>query len=123
MRELLFKNLTSNDHKKRDVFAQEMVNKNGVLATSERRCLYFIKDKIEINNPMDLVKLAKIKKKDQDNNRCFHVLKEHDSKTGIDKLICKLKGTFYAVVGKSIYCIVFIHSFKVQFEVTTAEDK
>ncbi len=121
MRELVFKNLTSQDHKKRDVFVQETVEKNGVTASSERRCLYFIKDKISINNPADLAKLAQVKKENQEHKRCFHVLKVHDTKTGTDKLICKLKGTFYAVVGKTVYCIVFVHSFKIRFKAQTTK--
>ncbi len=115
MRELLYKNFSSRDHKKRDVFVSETVTKNGIRACSERRCLYFIQDKIEINNATDLKKLMAIKKKNQDNHKHFHILKEHDTKAGEDKLICKLMGTFYAVVGKTIYCIVYIHSFKIKF--------
>lgn len=116
MRQLLFRNMTSGDRKKRDISVRESVAKNGILATSERRCLYFIKEKINISNTTDFVKLARIKKESRKGNRRFHVLKIHDSKTGTDKLICKLKGTFYAVIGRVVYCIVFIHSFKIKFK-------
>lgn len=115
MRELLFKNLTSEDHKKRDLFVQESVEKDGILAMTTRRCLYFVKEIIHIDNPMDLKKIAEAKAKTDGNKRHFHVLKEHDSNLGIDKLMCKVAGTFYAIVNDYLYCIVFIHIFKVSF--------
>jgi len=120
MRELLFKNMTSDDHKKHDVSVQEIVQKNGLLAKSERRCRYFVKYKARVDNPEDIVNLAKIKEENKKSKRCFYVLKCHDSNDGIDKLICKFKGTFYAVIGKVIYCIVFVHSFKIRFKALAA---
>ena len=121
MRELVFKNLTSRDHMKRDVFVQETVERDGILASSERRCLYFIKDSIKVDNPTDLTKLVALKKQNECAKKRFHVLKTHDSKTGVDKLICKVKGTFYAVVQDTIFCIVFVHSFKIKFTAKPAK--
>ncbi len=115
MRELLYKNLISKDRNKRDVFVSETVTKNGISASSQRRCLYFVKEKIEIDKTTDLKKLLKMKKYNQDSSKRFHILKVHDSKAGVDKLICKLMGSFYAIAGKTIYRIVYVHSFKIAF--------
>ena len=123
MRELVFKNLTSIDHKKRDIFVEETVTRNGIVATSQRRCLYFVKNKTMINDSADLAKLSELKKQCPDKKRSFYVLKVHDSTAGTDKLMCKLKGNFYAVVGRSIYHIVFIHSFKIRFEEKVGKGK
>lgn len=116
MRELIFKNLTSWDHKKRDVFVEESVEKDGVLAKTTRRCLYFIKEKIRINDSMDLKHIAELQAAADDKiKRHFHVLKERDSELGVDKLMCKVAGTFYAMVNEYLYCIVFVHTFKITF--------
>lgn len=115
MRELLFKNITKWNHKKRDIFVQETVIKDGVLAKTTRRCLYFIKERKHIKDPGDLKKLAETKICDDQVKRHFHVLKERDSDTGMDKLMCKVAGTFYAMIDEYLYSIVFVHTFKISF--------
>ncbi len=115
MRELLFKNMTSNDHKKRDISIQEIVEKDGILAKTTRRCLYFIKEKTPVKSPMDLQKISDIKDLDEEQKRHFCVLKQRDSDLGVDKLMCKVAGTFYAVVNNYLYCVVFFHTFKISF--------
>jgi hypothetical protein len=115
MRELVFKNLTDWMHNKRDIFVQEEVERDGVIAKTTRRCLYFIKDRKRIEDPNDLQTLAKTKLCKENVKRHFHVLKERDSKVGMDRLMCKVAGTFYAVVDDYLYSIVFVHTFKVSF--------
>ena len=115
MRELLFKNNTTWDHNKRDIFVQEAVEKDGVLARTTRRCLYFIKEKRHVKDPNDLKKLAEMKMGDEQTQRHFHVLKQRDTTLGVDKLMCKVAGTFYAMIDEYLYSIVFIHTFKISF--------
>ena len=116
MREVTFKNLTQLKSRKKDIFLKEVVEKDGVIAKTERRCFYFIKDITHLDEGKDLEKWV-----DSQNNtepiskRHFHILKEHSDGLGEDKLICKIAGTFYAVVDKNIYTIAFLHSFKVTF--------
>lgn len=105
MRDIVFKALTSKTSKKQDVCVQEAIEKDGILAKTERRCRYFIVDKLteaQLDN-------APYKK------RHYCVLKIHNSETGEDKLLCKIAGTFYAVYGQDIYCIAYLHSFKIVF--------
>ena len=118
MRELVFKNLTSRDHKKRDVFIQETVTKDGVLAKTTRRCLYFVKERIPVKGNVDLKKIEAVKENSEEHKRHFCVLKERESETGVDRLMCKVAGTFYAMVDNYLYCIVFFHTFKITFAAT-----
>lgn len=115
MRKLLFKNMTSWEHNKRDIFVEETVQKDGILAKTTRRCLYFVKERTPINNPMDLKDVAELKVNNEDIKRHFLILKERNSKLGIDKLLCKVAGTFYAMLNNYLYCIVFVHTFKISF--------
>lgn len=118
MRDIVFKALTSKTSKKQDVCVQEAIEKDGVLAKTERRCRYFIMDKIHVESIEDVGKLSEA----QFNNaprkkRHYYILKIHNSETGEDRLLCKIAGAFYAVYGQDIYCIAYVHSFRVAFTV------
>ena len=43
MREVTFRDLTSLNSRKKDIVLKEVFEKDGVLAKTERRCLYFIR--------------------------------------------------------------------------------
>ena len=116
MREVTFKNLTSLTQRKKDIFLKEVFEKDGVIAKTERRCFYFIKEMATLDEDKDLNKwLDSQDKIDARIKRHFHIMKEHNEKIGEDKLICKIAGTFYAIVDKKVYTIGFLHSFKVCF--------
>lgn len=118
MRELVFKSLTSLETKKRDFWVQEVFEKDGVLARTERRCLYFVTGKTHIDSPEDIANLTNPKIVNLPHRkRHYYVLKTHDSRHGEDRLICKVAGSFYAVCGNNVYSVVFVHTFKVSFTV------
>jgi hypothetical protein len=116
MRQVLFKNLTSAASRKKDVVLREIFEKDGVVAKTERRCFYFIK---QVKHLADETELQGWLNSQGDgekmNKRHFHIMKEHNDGHNEDKVICKIMGTFYAVVNKSVYTIAFLHSFKVIF--------
>lgn len=116
MREVIFKNLTSFASRKKDIFLKEVFEKDGLVAKTERRCLYLIKEISPLDDALDLQKLVEPQNAaGSSNKRHFHIMKEHSDALGEDKLICKIVGTFYAVVDKKVYTIGFLHSFKVCF--------
>ena len=117
MREVIFKNLTSFQSRKKDIFLQEVFEKDGVLAKTERRCFYFIKNVAELEQKGDIQKWLDA----QNNNpstakKHFYIFKEHSDAHGEDRLLCKIAGTFYAVVNDKVYTIGFLHSFRVRFQ-------
>lgn len=116
MREVVFRNLTSVNSRKKDIFLKEVFEKDGVVAKTERRCFYFIKDIKHLGTDEALQKwLAEQGDSKGVNGRQFHIMKEHNDAHLEDKIMCKILGTFYAVISRSIYTIGFMHSFKVQF--------
>ncbi|MFA6320787.1 MAG: hypothetical protein WCY36_02885 [Candidatus Omnitrophota bacterium] len=116
MREVVYKNLTSIGSRKKDIFLKEVFEKDGLTAKTERRCFYFIKDIRHMETDEELKKwLAAEGESKGLNKRQFHIMKEHNDAHLEDKIICKILGTFYAVINKSIYTIGFMHSFKVRF--------
>ena len=116
MREVIYKNLTSINLRKKDIVLKEVFERNGVVAKTERRCFYFIRDVTHLGGEGDLQKwLSDQNNVEMMNKRNFHILKEHSDLLGEDKIICKIVGTFYAVLDKDVYTIGFLHSFKVSF--------
>jgi hypothetical protein len=95
---------------------KEMFEKNGMVANTERRCFYFIKSKQKIKEGGGLEKWVETQSNVEPvPKRHFWILKEHNDGLGKDRLICKIAGTFYAVVDNNVYTIAFLHSFKVSF--------
>ncbi len=120
MREIVYKNLTGSNKKKRDLCIKEVITRDDFMATIERRCLYFVREKVYIDDPANLDKLKVLKHtNDVWKKKHFHILRNHDSRTGEDKMICKVAGTFYAICGHYVFCIAFVHSFKIDFEAVT----
>jgi len=116
MREVIFKDLTSLASRKKDIFLKEVFEKDGLQAKTERRCFYFIKDILRLDTPDDLQKWLNSQNQGEAiNRRHFHIMKAHSDKAGEDRILCKIAGTFYAVVGQSVYTIGFLHSFKARF--------
>lgn len=124
MRKILYKNLTGNNNRKRDLCIREIVTREGITAKIERRCIYFVREKIHIKNPNNLDELKVLKKTENGwRKKHFHILRNHDSDTGEDRLICKVAGAFYAIVGHYVFCIAFVHSFKIDVAVLTTNRK
>ena len=55
MRELFFKNITSGDKKRKDLYVSETVNKNGVIATTQKHSTYIIGGCNKFKNLEELV--------------------------------------------------------------------
>lgn len=116
MREMLFKELRSPNLRKKDTVLREVFEKDGLVAKTERRCFYFVKEVRAVDNTEELQ--AWIDSDDCQNpskRRHFHITKEHNEELGQDRVTCRIAGTFYAIVGKIIYTVAFLHSFKVCF--------
>lgn len=116
MREVLYKNLTSLAQRKKDIFLKEVFERDGVIAKTERRCFYFIKEVKQIETEKEFSKwIGMHSEENGTSGRHFYIFKKHDDIHGEDRLICKIAGTFYAVADRCVYTIAFLHSFKVSF--------
>ena len=116
MREVTYKNLTSLSSRKKDVYLQEVFEKDGITARTERRCLYFIRDIQHFDQPDDFKKwVAGHDERSNINKRQFYVFKRHSDDLGEDRLICKMLGNIYAIVDNTVYTITFLQSFKIFF--------
>jgi len=100
MRDLLFKNLTSGDHKRRIIASSEIVDKQGVRSIIRRHFICMLKeisDEHNIEKPLPYL----------------YVLKEHNTKEHKEKFFCKIKGSFCAINKGKLFLVVFMHSLKI----------
>lgn len=115
MRELIFKNLTTPTSRKRDVSVEEIVERNGLVSSTTKRSIYFIRGSHHITSQDELKHWIDRRRKDANfNKKFFHILREYSDKDKKDKLICKMRGSFYVISGESAYNIVFVHAIKIK---------
>ena len=114
MRELLFKNLTSEDKRRKDLFISETVENNGVKTVTQRHSIYIINDHNKFNNQKELIQWQN-KAPLNNNNRHIFIFKKRDTRSKKDSFICDVVGRFYAVLKNDVYSIAFKHSFEVDF--------
>jgi len=108
MRDLLFKNLTSQDKRKRVIATSEITDKAGVYSTIRRHFVCLVReasyDKMEKPLP------------------CVYVLKEHNNKEQREKFLCRIKGSIYAVNNGKLFLILFSHSLKITLTAVAQPD-
>ncbi|MFC1624134.1 hypothetical protein ACFL28_02275 [Candidatus Omnitrophota bacterium] len=117
MRELVFKNLISEDKRRRDLIISEIIEENGIKTVTERHTVYIIRDHKRFDNTKDLVEWQKDCPVNRDRRHVF-IFKKRDTKLQKDSFVCDVVGKFYAVVNKEVYSIAFKHSFEMDFVAT-----
>ena len=106
MRDLLYKNLTSADRKRRVIASSEITDKEGVHSVVRRHFSYMIRQ-VE---KADVVKPAPY----------LYVLKERNTREKKEHFFCKIKGSLLAVNKGKFFLIVFVHTLSIQL---TASEK
>ena len=100
MRDLLFRNLTSLDRKRKILASSEIFDRSGVRTVVRKHFVYMVKE-LETN--------AKIEKQAP----YLVIFKKRDTKEKTEKFFCRMKGSVYAVSGSKLYLITFMHSLKI----------
>jgi len=114
MRELIFKNLTSGDKKRKDLFISETVERKGVKTTTQRHSMYIVNSCNKFATQKELLEWQNKTCQDQ-NKRHIFIFKKRDSKTKKDSFVCDVVGKFYAVVENDVYSVAFKHSLEIEF--------
>ena len=99
MRDLLFKNLTSNDRKRRVISSSEITDKEGMRSIIRRHFVCMVREVKDggIDKPAPYL----------------YVIKEHNSKEHKEKFFCKIKGSVCALNRGRLFLIVFMHSLRI----------
>lgn len=112
MRKITFRNLQNLEKGQKNVFVAETLEKEGILCHSERRSIYIIKDKIHIEDPLNLEgELDKLREENSHPRQLF-LRRRIDTINHIKEFAYSIIGRFYVVVGEEVYVIAFKHTFK-----------
>ena len=100
MRDMVFKNLTSEDKKKLILWASEIVNEDGILTKIHKYLIYIIKE----------VKIEEAHKTDAPE---IFVLKSRDTREKTEKFQIKMKGGIYCLANEKCFFVTFCHTLKI----------
>jgi hypothetical protein len=104
MRDLLFRNLTSEDKKRKIISSSEVVDREGVRSTIHRHFACMVKEVTgaKVDKPLPYL----------------YILKVRDEKERRDQFYCRVKGSVYALNNGKLFLVVFMHSLKVKLQDT-----
>ena len=105
MRNLLFKNLTSDDRKKKLISSCEVADKQGVHSVIQRHFVCMVKEVKDYQMQKPAPYLS--------------VLKERNTKEQREKFFCKIKGSVCAVSAGKIYLVLYMHTLRIDLTTTS----
>ncbi|MFH0791092.1 MAG: hypothetical protein V2A64_05620 [Candidatus Omnitrophota bacterium] len=109
MRDIVFKNLVSDQKKRRIISTSEVTDDKGIRSVIRRHFVYIVKQISgrQVNRPVPYL----------------YVLKEHNNKEQKEKFFCRIKGSMYTVCNGKPLLILFMHSLKITFKTLPLESK
>lgn len=107
MREVLVRNLTSEDHLKRDCLIKERMTQGEYTTHVTRRCTYRVESQTVLPATQDAIQWAQ--SLDPVKPRQVFVTKTLDPETGGERVVYKVLGHFYVVMERSIFCVGYRH--------------
>jgi hypothetical protein len=102
MRDLVFKNLTCPEKKRKILASSEITEGQGVRCIIRRHFVFIAKE----------VQGAAPKQKPLP---YLYVLKERNTREQREKFFCRIKGSIYAINNGKLFLILFMHSLKINF--------
>lgn len=102
MRDLLFRNFTSNDKRRKVIASSEVFEKEGVRSIIRRHFICMVREVAEANLKKPLPYL--------------YVVKERNTKEQKEKFFCRIKGSIYVVHNGKLFQVIFTHSLKIGLE-------
>ncbi|MCM8780880.1 MAG: hypothetical protein NC908_03030 [Candidatus Omnitrophica bacterium] len=100
MRDLVFKNLTSMDKRRRIIASSEVMERQGIRSIIRRHLVYIIKE---------ISKDAPLKRP----TPYLYILRERNTKEKRERFFCRIKGSIYIINNARLYLIVFAHSLNI----------
>ena len=107
MRDLLFKNLTSNDKKRKILASSEIADRQGVRSIIRRHFVCIVKE----------IKDSQIQRP----SPYLYILKERNTRDHKEKFFCRIKGSLCAVSNGRLFLVLFMHSLKITLVAITPD--
>lgn len=99
MRDLVFRNLTSFEKKRRIVASSEVIDNNGIHSVIHRHFMYMVRE----------VSSGQMPKIDP----YVKVIKQRNSVTQQEHFFCKIKGSVYAMHQEKVFLVVYMHTLRI----------
>ncbi len=99
MRDILFKNLTSPDKKRKILASSEILDKQGIRSIIHRHFIFTVKE----------VRDSQVKKPQP----YLYVLKKRNTREQKEEFFCRMKSSLYLVRQKKLFLVLFMHSLKI----------
>lgn len=118
MREIVFRNLISQDKRHADISVTEVFENNDVVTTAEKSCIYVIK-KQELPGPSLNCETPYLTEEFSKNNcpkRQFFITRFRDEKKHSECLFLKVLGDFYVVFANQIFFVSFKYTMRIRQE-------
>jgi len=106
MRELVFKNLTSDDRRKKIIATSEVADREGVRSFIRRHFIYMVREVRDTNERIQ---------------PSVQILKEHNSRKQLERFFCRIKSGVYATHKGKLYLIVFVHSLNITLTAVSSD--
>jgi len=121
MKKLVYRDMRGNNPNKHEVSVEEVCEwpdtQIGFSSDSRvsRKKIYkcFVKEMYVSKKSQDLRDWVCSKKEEKCQKNC-HILRQIDTKTGENKIICKVLGDFFIIYGDTAYQIVFVNEIRIQ---------
>ncbi len=115
MREMVLKNLISDDKRRREIFVSERTERQNFIQALEKKSVYVVKEVLDVTQNFDL-ELFLLQKKSEG---CFKpaktfIIKIHDTHEGKDKFIYKVIGDQYLVLNDKIFLLGVVQYLKLE---------
>jgi hypothetical protein len=109
MRDLLFKNLTSQDHRRRIITSAETSEKEGVRSIIRRHFICSVKEVTNITEKTRALPYV-------------YVLKKRNTHSQSERFFCKIKSNLLAVHEGRLFLINFMHTLNIMLQAVEKED-
>lgn len=107
MRDLLFKNLTSSDKKRKIISTCEVADKEGIRTTIRRHFVCMVRQ-IEANKAFKPAPY-------------LYVLKERQTREVKERFFCRIKNSVVVTYNDQLYLVLYMHTLKISLEAVVAE--
>lgn len=113
MKKIIHSDVFGVNPRKKEVLVDETVFRLGATIHKRRSCKYFIKETLTSKSPAEIEAWIEDHKKRGLKKNC-HIMRELDTNTGVNKVMCKVMGEFFAVCGKTAFKIFYINELKLE---------
>lgn len=114
MHDILFKNSTSLDHQRRDIFLSEAVVEDGIITKSQKHFVYFVREHLQLESQEKVVEwLNNYGHMKKPCLKSLNVFKSYNSKVGEERFEVKIVGNLHVLYECQVFNVDFIQIFKI----------